>query len=109
MECHPLQQWVDTTGPATDWGAEATPGGQAAPASQVGIAAPPPATQAVTATPTGFTEQDWNVGPTTATKDWADEGDWGNTAGEPVSLLLVSVSCWCYYNIVNQQVSGGNW
>lgn len=82
---------MDTTGPATDWGAEAAPAGQVAPPTQVGIAAPPPASQTtVAATPTAFTDHDWSVTPATATKDWADEGDWGgNTAGEPVSFVMV--------------------
>lgn len=55
-------------------------------ASQMAVAGMPTPTQSsqpVTAPPTGFGDQDWNVGPTTVTKDWADDGDWGNT--EPVS------------------------
>ena len=41
------------------------------------------------ATTPGFmaSDQDWNVGPTTSTKDWGadDTGDWGNT--EPPLVL----------------------
>lgn len=50
----------------------------------MGMAAPSAASQAA-APPTGFGDQDWNVGATTATKNWADEGDWAST--EPVSAV----------------------
>ena len=46
------------------------------------------------ATTPGFmaSDQDWSVGPTTSTKDWAadDTGDWGNT--EP----KVEIDTLCY-------------
>lgn len=80
---------MDTSGPATDWGAETVPTTSQIPGSQPGApaAGAPPATSSVAAPPTGFGEQEWNVGPTTATKDWADEGDWGSTEPTPVSHL----------------------
>ena len=54
----------------------------------LGLTVPPP-TQSATAPPTGFGDQDWNMGPTTTTKDWgADDGEWGNT--EPVSVTVYS-------------------
>ena len=72
----PTEQWADTA--TGDWGADVStapiiPGGQAAAVTTGGAAA--------TTTP-GFmaSDQDWNVGPTTSTKDWGadDTGDWGN-------------------------------
>lgn len=77
-------QWVDTTGPQADWGAEVVATGGGGPTPQVGggLGTAPPAQPVAAPPPTGLGDQDWNVGPTTATKDWADDGDWGNT--EPV-------------------------
>lgn len=52
------------------------------------VAAPAPLAAPAAQPPTGLADQDWNMGPTTTTKDWgAEEGDWGST--EPVSCHRV--------------------
>lgn len=111
-----VQQWADTTGaPATEWGAAEVTRGD--PQAQVGGLVPTgqpsqaPAeagagtgTGTGTSAPTGLGDQDWNVGPTTTTKDWgAEEADWSS---EPVSaqelkvkrllivVFLVPTGCW---------------
>jgi len=65
----------------TDWAGETTTTGG-------GLAAPPIGTTGVP--PAGGFDQDWNVTPSTHTKDWADD-DWGGA--EPQTGV----------------VSGGNW
>lgn len=69
------EKWRDTTA-GSDWTTEGTATSQtiAAAAGGGGAAAPGPIVH------TG--EQDWNIGPTTTTKDWADDaGEWA--ASEP--------------------------
>lgn len=107
---------MDTTGPATDWGAETVPT-VAVPAPILAPAASQPS-QTVPGAPTGFGDQDWNVEPTGTTKNWADEGDWvGTGTGEPVSQVRQEL---CVYLTLHAhkgkknyffylQVSGGNW
>lgn len=80
-------QWGDAA--ATEWTTEGT---------GIGVATQQP-TPAFAGTTSGG--EDWNVGPTTATKDWAadDAGDWGNA--EPkvcghcclLTVLMVSLLC----------------
>ena len=80
---------MDTTGANTEWGGvseTAPPGTQVPPPPQVTLQPQPqPATtqSATSAPPTGFGDQDWNVGGPT-TKDWGADDDWGGSA-EPVS------------------------
>ena len=87
-----MQQWADTgaAGPTTtDWGAETVPGVHAASSSTMGLmagTAQPSQGAPAAPPPTGLTDQDWNIGAMTTTKDWAaDEGDLGSS--EPVSLF----------------------
>ena len=90
-----VQQWADTSGaPATEWGAETVPGASAGASAGTGtgtgtgvISGQPTQTPAA-APPTGLGDQDWNVGPTTTTKDWgADDTDWSSEP--PVSAGIV--------------------
>jgi len=85
----PTEQWADTAG--GDWGADVggtapiVPGG--APTAG-GMTTGTGLTTGAATTP-GFmaSDQDWSVGPTTSTKDWAadDTGDWGNTEPKATS------------------------
>ena len=70
-----MEQWTETPA-VTDWATETT---------NIVSQQPVPTFAA-----SGGATEDWNVGPTTATKDWAadDAGDWGN-AEPKVQLLTV--------------------
>lgn len=71
----------------TDWAGETTVTGS-------GLAAPPIGTTGVP--PAGGFDQDWNVTPSTHTKDWADD-DWGGA--EPQTGVVSFSVCYYIYSI----------
>ena len=81
------EQWGDTTGGGGDWSTEGTgiggiSGGTTTTTTTTTTKPPVPSSGFLTG------DQDWNVGPTTTTKDWgADDagGDWGNTDSSQVT------------------------
>ena len=77
-----MEQWADSTPAVTDWATEGTNI-----VSQQPIPTFTGSSGGGGGGAAGATE-DWNVGPTTATKDWAadDAGDWGNAEPKVIQI-----------------------